>query len=197
MSDPESMTYLNTQVSEFRVSTLTWHDDLVAGNTLRWELIAVAVIAEQGLILAGKGLICQRAIAAETAEAVLMIMPVFIKELLEVKEIRILVVISYTVVNTSLKIISLFHSFWMIKKTNNLFVVTTGAKEYGIGLGQTDTTAYAAISMWLICVCVCTYHTCVPASVFQRWIWIDCLQGTKSRKCCLYLLSTTCEGVDL
>lgn len=59
----------------------TWHDDLVAGHALGGELITVAVIAEQRVILAGERFVCQRAIAAETAEAVLVIMPVLIEEL--------------------------------------------------------------------------------------------------------------------
>lgn len=59
----------------------TWHDDLVTGYTLGGELITVAVIAEQRVILAGEGLICQRAITAETAETVLMIVPVLVEEL--------------------------------------------------------------------------------------------------------------------
>lgn len=63
--------------------TFTWHDDLVTGYTLGGELITVAVIAEQCIILAGERLICQRAITTETAEAVLMIMSVLVKELLE------------------------------------------------------------------------------------------------------------------
>lgn len=66
--------------------TFTWHDNLVAGYTLGGELITVAVIAEQRVILAGERLICQGAITAETAEAVLMIMPVLIKELLATKQ---------------------------------------------------------------------------------------------------------------
>lgn len=60
----------------------TWHNDLVAGYTLGGELVTVAVVAEQRVVLAGEGLVCQRAITAETAEAVLVIMPVLIKELL-------------------------------------------------------------------------------------------------------------------
>lgn len=64
------------------LSTFTWHDDLVAGDALGGELITVAVIAEQGLILAGEGLICQRAITAETAETVLVIVPVLVEEFL-------------------------------------------------------------------------------------------------------------------
>lgn len=66
--------------------TFTWHDDLVAGNTLGRELVAVAVIAEQRVILAGERLICQRAITAETAKAVLVVMPVLIKELLAAEQ---------------------------------------------------------------------------------------------------------------
>lgn len=60
----------------------TWHDDLVAGDTFGGELITVAVVAEQRLVLAGEGLIRQRAITAETAEAVLVIMPVLVEEFL-------------------------------------------------------------------------------------------------------------------
>lgn len=60
----------------------TWHDNFVAGYTLGGELITVAVIAEQLVVLAGERLICQRVIAAETAEAVLVIVPVLIEELL-------------------------------------------------------------------------------------------------------------------
>lgn len=67
-------------------STFTWHDDLVAGYTLGGELITVALIAEQRVILAGERLICQRAIAAETAEAVLVIVPVFVEELLAAEQ---------------------------------------------------------------------------------------------------------------
>lgn len=63
-------------------STFTWHDDLVAGDAFGGELVTVAVIAEQGLILAGEGLICQRAITAETAETVLVIVPVLVEEFL-------------------------------------------------------------------------------------------------------------------
>lgn len=62
--------------------TFTWHDDLVAGYTFGGELITVAVVAEQGLVLAGEGLICQRAITAEAAETVLVIMPVLVEEFL-------------------------------------------------------------------------------------------------------------------
>lgn len=64
------------------VPTFTWHHNLVASHTLGGELVAVAVVAEQRIILAGEGFVCQRAITAETAEAVLMIMSVFIKKLL-------------------------------------------------------------------------------------------------------------------
>lgn len=64
----------------------TWHDDLVAGYTLGRELITVAVIAEQRVILAGERLVRQRAIAAEAAEAVLMIMPVLVEELLAAEQ---------------------------------------------------------------------------------------------------------------
>lgn len=77
--------------------TFTWHDDLVAGHALGGELIAVAVIAEQGVLLAGERLICQRAIAAETAEAVLVVMPVLVEELLAAEQkFTILFKVSFT-----------------------------------------------------------------------------------------------------
>lgn len=36
-----------------------WHDDLVTGDTFRGELVAVAVVAEQSIILTREGLISQ------------------------------------------------------------------------------------------------------------------------------------------
>lgn len=66
--------------------TFTWHDNLVAGYTLGGEFVTVAVIAEQSVILVGEGLVCQRAIAAETAEAVLVVMPVLVEELLAAEQ---------------------------------------------------------------------------------------------------------------
>lgn len=62
--------------------TFTWHDDFVTGDAFGGELITVAVVAEQRLVLAGEGLICQRAITAEAAEAVLVIMSVLVEEFL-------------------------------------------------------------------------------------------------------------------
>lgn len=59
----------------------TWHDDLVTGYALGRELVTVAVVAEQSIILAGKWFICQRAVAAETAKAVLVVVSVLIKQL--------------------------------------------------------------------------------------------------------------------
>lgn len=82
------MQTVNTEVpsaqnkSRGSFSTCTWHDNLVAGYTLGGEFITVAVVAEQSVVLAGEGLICQRAIAAETAEAMLVVMPVVVEELL-------------------------------------------------------------------------------------------------------------------
>lgn len=64
------------------VNLFTWHDDLVAGDAFGGELVTVAVIAEQGLVLAGEGLICQRAITTEAAETVLVIVAVLIEEFL-------------------------------------------------------------------------------------------------------------------
>lgn len=65
-----------------RVCVCTRHDCLVAGRTLGGELVAVAVAAHERVSLAGKGLVGQRAVAAETAETVLMVMSVLIEELL-------------------------------------------------------------------------------------------------------------------
>lgn len=62
--------------------TFTWHDDLIAGDALGGELVAVAVVAEQGVVLAGERLVRQRAVTAETAEAVLVIVPLLVEELL-------------------------------------------------------------------------------------------------------------------
>lgn len=62
--------------------SLAWHDDLVAGDALGRELVAVAVVAEQRVLLVGEGLVRQRAVAAETAEAVLMVVPVLVEEFL-------------------------------------------------------------------------------------------------------------------
>lgn len=59
----------------------TWHDDLVTGDTFGGELITVAVVAEQCVILAGEGFVCQRAVAAETTETMLVIMSVLVEEL--------------------------------------------------------------------------------------------------------------------
>lgn len=59
-----------------------WHDSLVAGDTLGGVLAAVAVAAHQRILLAGEGLVCQRAVAAETAETVSMVVSVLIEELL-------------------------------------------------------------------------------------------------------------------
>lgn len=64
----------------------TWHDCLVAGHTLGGKLVAVAVTAHQRIILVGEGLVCQRAVAAETTKAVLVVVSVLIEELLEEEE---------------------------------------------------------------------------------------------------------------
>lgn len=61
----------------------TWHDCLVAGHTLGGKLVAEAVAAHERVVLAGEGLICQRAVTAEAAEAVLVVMSVLVEELLE------------------------------------------------------------------------------------------------------------------
>lgn len=57
----------------------TRHDGFIAGHTFGGELIAVAVIAQKSIILAGEGLICQRTVTAETAEAVLVVVTVLVK----------------------------------------------------------------------------------------------------------------------
>ena len=64
----------------------TWHDHFVAGYTLGGELVTVAVVAEERFVLAGERLVCQRAIAAETAEAVLVIVSVLVEELLAAQQ---------------------------------------------------------------------------------------------------------------
>lgn len=64
----------------------TWHDCLVAGRALGGKLIAVAVAAHQRVALAGEGLVRQRAVAAETAETVSVVMSALIEELLEEEE---------------------------------------------------------------------------------------------------------------
>lgn len=61
----------------------TWHDCFVAGHTLGGELVAEAVAAHQCVVLAGEGVVGQRAVAAETAEAVLVVVSVLVEELLE------------------------------------------------------------------------------------------------------------------
>ena len=78
----------------------TWHHNLVAGHTLGGELVAVAVVAEQRVVLAGEGLVRQRAVAAETAEAVLVVMSLLVEELLEEKHWRLI----HTIINTLLKL---------------------------------------------------------------------------------------------
>ena len=61
----------------------TWHDALVAGHTLGRELIVVAVVAQQRLLLAGEGLVRQRAVTAQTTETVFVVVPVLVEQLLE------------------------------------------------------------------------------------------------------------------
>lgn len=55
------------------------HDGFIAGHTFGGELVAVAVIAQKSIILAGEGLVCQRTVTAETAEAVLVVVTVLVK----------------------------------------------------------------------------------------------------------------------
>lgn len=59
-----------------------WHYCLVTGHALGGKFIAVAVATHKAVVLAGEGLICQRTIAAETSEAVLVVVSVLIEELL-------------------------------------------------------------------------------------------------------------------
>lgn len=58
-----------------------WHDHLLAGHALGGELPAVAAVAEQLLPLAGEGLIRQGAVAAEAAEAALVVVAVLVVQL--------------------------------------------------------------------------------------------------------------------
>lgn len=60
----------------------TRHDGFVAGHTFGRELVAVTVVTQKSVVLAGEGLVGQRAVAAETAEAVLVIVTVLVKQLL-------------------------------------------------------------------------------------------------------------------
>lgn len=57
------------------------HDGFITGHTFGGELVAVAVVTQKSVVLAGEGLVCQRTVAAETAEAVLVIVTVFVKQL--------------------------------------------------------------------------------------------------------------------
>lgn len=74
----ESVNFVKQPVS----LVTTWHDHLVAGGALGGKLIAVAVAAHQRITLAGEGLVRQRAVAAETAETVCVVISVLIEELL-------------------------------------------------------------------------------------------------------------------
>lgn len=66
----------------WRLPAPTWHDRLLAGDALGGELAAVAVVAQQLLVLAGEGLVGQRAVAAEAAEAVLVVVAILVVQLL-------------------------------------------------------------------------------------------------------------------
>ncbi len=57
----------------------TRHDSFIAGHTFGGELVAVAVIAQKSIVLAGEGLVCQRMVTAETAEAVFVVVTVLVK----------------------------------------------------------------------------------------------------------------------
>lgn len=65
---------------------LTWHDRLVAGHALGGKLVAEAVAAHERIVLASERFVGQRAVAAETAKAVLVVMSVLVEELLEEEE---------------------------------------------------------------------------------------------------------------
>lgn len=134
--------------------TFTWHDDLVAGDTFGGELVTVAVVAEQGLILAGEGLICQRAITAETAETVLVIMPVLVEEFLAVTQKQQHVVIS---------------------KRNIISLKSSLRKVFSSNTSQTQ-----SLCTWWLCMLgdtVCVYiKQCLNRS------WIECTKGTVPRK---------------
>lgn len=66
----------------WRLPAPTWHDRLLTGDALGGELAAVAVVAQQLLVLAGEGLVGQRAVAAEAAEAVLVVVAILVVQLL-------------------------------------------------------------------------------------------------------------------
>lgn len=61
----------------------TWHHYLVAGHALGGKLSAVAVAAHQPVPLAGEGLVCQGAVAAEAAKTVRVVVSVLVEELLQ------------------------------------------------------------------------------------------------------------------
>lgn len=66
-----------------------WHHRLVAGHTFGGELVAVAVAADQTVVLTREGLVRQRPVTAETPETVLVVMSVLVKQLLEGKKRRV------------------------------------------------------------------------------------------------------------
>lgn len=72
--------------NDFTVTT--WHDYLVAGRALGRELAAVAVAAHQRIALAGEGLVGQRAVTADAAETVRVVVSVLVEELLQEEETR-------------------------------------------------------------------------------------------------------------
>lgn len=82
--------FVNLVLGEKKVqpdfTVTTWHDYLVAGRALGGKLVAVAAAAHQRVALAGEGLVCQRAVAAETAETVRVVISVLIEELLQEEE---------------------------------------------------------------------------------------------------------------
>lgn len=61
---------------------VTWHHRLVTGHALGGELVAEALAADQSVVLDGEGLVRQGAVAAETAEAVFVVVAVFVEQLL-------------------------------------------------------------------------------------------------------------------
>lgn len=170
------------KTSRIFVSIFTWHDDLVTGYTLGWELITVAVIAEQGVILAGEGLVCQWAVAAETAEAVLVIMAILIKELLAAEQI------DRTMIHKAILYI-IRYKYITEKKT--LAIIVRGRI-----LHQQLVTTKAKIGDGLIWVKLTSFtHASIKNELTQKGA-LPCLQGTEPRKCWLYLATTACEGVD-
>lgn len=69
-----------------KVHVCTWHDGFLAVIALGGVLVGVALCAEELLILGGKGLVHQRALALEALEAVLMPVAILVGQILQVQQ---------------------------------------------------------------------------------------------------------------